>query len=145
MTALFHISALAEHQFALALPLVQITWPEIDLAGWTGFVRGIHDEGGGLLALKEPDDYICGVVAYRRQVGIAGPVLSVPLFTVADLANRPHLARALAEAVEHLGRQLGCRVGHMEFNWRQSRLIDNLRRLGWPAESALLERRLDQP
>jgi hypothetical protein len=143
MTALFHTAALAEHQLALALPLVQITWPEIDLPGWLDFARGLRTEGGGMLVLKEPDDYICGIVAYRRLAGIDGPVLSVPLFTVADLANRPHLAQALVEAVEHLGKQLGCRIGHMELNWRQSRLVDRLRRLGWPAESALLERRLD--
>jgi|SRR5579859_2304240 len=141
MTALFQTSALGDHQLAQALPLVQISWPEIDLPSWLDFARGIREEGGGLLVLKEPEDYICGVVAYRRQTGLDGAVLSVPLFIVADLANRPHLAQALAEAVEQLGRQLGCRIGHMEFNWRQARLIDHLRRLGWPAESALLERR----
>jgi hypothetical protein len=94
-----------------------------------------------LLALKEPDDYICGLLAYRRQTGLTGTVLSVPLFTVADLANRWTLAEALVEALEHLARQLGCRVGHLEFHWRQSRLLDSLRRLGWPAEAALLQRR----
>lgn len=141
MTALFHTDALADHQVALALPLIQVTWPEIDLPAWLAFSRGIHEEGGGLLALKEADDYICGVLAYRRQAGLAGTVLSVPLFTVADLANRPNLAETLIEAIEQLGRQLGCRVGHLEFHWRQSRLLDRLRRLGWPAEAALLQRR----
>jgi len=143
MNDLLHTSALADHQLALALPLVQITWPEIDLPAWLDFVRSIRDEGGELLVLKEPDEYICGIVAYRRQAGLDGAVLSVPLFTVADIANRPHLAQVLAEAVEQVGRQLGCRIGHMEFNWRQARLIDRLRRLGWPAESALLEQRWD--
>jgi hypothetical protein len=143
MTVLFHTSALAETHLALALPLVQITWPEIDLPAWIEFARDIRGEGGDLLVLKEDDDYICGIVAYRRQAGIGGPVLSVPLFTVADLANRSDLAETLADAVEQVGRRLGCRVGHMEFNWRQSRLVDNLRRLGWPAEAALLGRRLD--
>jgi hypothetical protein len=143
MDALFQTSALADHQLAQALPLVQITWPEIDLPAWLDFVRGIRDEGGELLVLKEPDEYICGIVAYRRQAGLDGAVLSVPLFTVADIGNRPHLAQALVDAVEQVGRQLGCRIGHMEFNWRQARLIDRLRRLGWPAESALLEQRWD--
>ena len=141
MTALFQTSALPGHQLAQALPLVQLTWPEIDLPAWLDFARGIGEEGGGLLALKEPDDYLCGVAAYRRQAGLDGAVLSVPLFTVADLVNRAALAQTLADAVEQLGRQLGCRIGHMEFSWRQARLIDQLRRLGWPAESALLERR----
>jgi len=143
MNALFQASALADHQLAQALPLVQITWPEIDLPAWLEFVRGIRDEGGALLVLKEPDEYICGIVAYRRQAGLDGAVLSVPLFTVADIANRPELAQALAEAAEQVGRRLGCRIGHMEFNWRQARLIDRLRRLGWPADSALLAQRWD--
>jgi hypothetical protein len=141
MTALFHTDLLADHQFALALPLIQLTWPEIDLPAWLAFAHDIREEGGGLLALKEPDGYICGLVAYRRQAGLTGRVLSVPLFTVADLANRPSLAETLVEAIEQLARQLGCRVGHLEFHWRQSRLLDSLRRLGWPAEAALLQRR----
>lgn len=143
MTALLQTSALADNQLAQALPLVQISWPETDLPAWLDFARSLREEGGGLLVLREPDDYICGVAAYRRQAGLDGAVLSVPLFTVADLANRPQLAQALAEAVMQMGRQLGCRVGHLEFNWRQSRLVDQLRRLGWPAESALLHRRLE--
>ena len=141
MTVYFQTSALADDQLAQALPLVQISWPEIDLAAWLDFARGIREEGGDLLALRETDGYICGLVAYRRQTGLDGAVLSVPLFIVSDLANRPYLAETLAEAVEQVGKQLGCRIGHLEFNWRQARLIDQLRRLGWPAQSALLEQR----
>jgi len=142
MTTPFQASALADHQLALALPLVQITWPEIDLGAWQDFARAIRDEGGGLLVLRE-GGYICGVLAYRRQVGLGGAVLSVPLFTVIDLANRPAVAKALVDAVQGVGEQLGCRSVHLEFNLRQSRLVARLRSLGSPAELFLLQRRWD--
>ena len=143
MTALLHASALADHQLALALPLVQITWPEIDMAAWQAFAGAIRGEGGGMLVLKE-GDYICGVLAYRRQAGLAGAVLSVPLFTVIDLANRPGIAKVLVDAVEALGKQLGCLSVHLEFNLRQSRLVSRLQSLGTPAEMFLLQKRWDK-
>lgn len=131
MIAPFQALSLADHQLSLALPLVRLTWPEMDLAAWQDFARAIRGEGGGLLALWE-GDYICGVLAYRRQAGLAGPVLQVPLFTVADLANRPGVAEALVDAVGTLGEQLGCRAVHVEFDARQSRLAASLRGLEAP-------------
>ena len=139
MTAVLHASALADHQLALALPLVQITWPELDMAAWQDFARSICGEGGGMLVLKD-DDYICGVLAYRRQAGLSGAVLSVPLFTVVDLANRPHIAKVLVDAVERLAKQLGCLSVHLEFNPRQSRLVSRLQSLGTPAELFLFRK-----
>jgi hypothetical protein len=141
MSTLFHASALPDHQLALALPLVQVTWPETDLTSWLTFARSIREEGGGLLVLREVDDYICGVLAYRRQTSLSGAVLSVPLFTVADLTDRPRLAQTLIDAVETLGKKLGCQAVHLEFHLRQARLVDRLRRLGSPAELFLLQRR----
>ena len=114
-------SDLADYQLALALPLVQITWPETDLAMWQEFVHSIRAEGGGLLALSE-DEYICGVMAYRRQASLKGPVLFVPLFTVADLANRRGVAKALVEAADMLRERLGCDTIEMDFHPYQSHL-----------------------
>jgi len=121
MIAPLRASGLADHQLAMALPLVQITWPETDLAAWQEFVRAIRAEGGGLLALTE-DGYICGVMAYRRRAGLKEPVLSVPLFTVADLANRMGVAQALVEAADMLRERLGCETIEMDFHPRQPRL-----------------------
>jgi len=114
-------SSLADHQLAMALPLVQTTWPETDLPAWQAFVHAIRAEGGGLLVLTD-DSYICGVMAYRRHAGLKGPVLSVPLFTVADLANRIGVAQALVEAADMLRERLGCETIEMDSHPRQSRL-----------------------
>jgi GNAT superfamily N-acetyltransferase len=131
MTTHLHASDLADNQLALALPLVQITWPETNLAAWREFARGLRAEGGGLVALTE-GDYICGVMAYRRQAGTEGPVLSVPLFTVADLANRRGVAKALVDAADELREKLGCETIQLEFHPGQSHLAA---RVGGSAQS----------
>ncbi len=141
MNTPFEASALPDQHLAQALPLVQVTWPETDLPSWLTFARSVQAEGGGLLVLREVDDYICGVLAYRRQASLSGPVLSVPLFTVADLSDRPSLAQTLIDAAEDLGKRLGCQAAHLEFHLRQARLVDRLRRLGSPAELFLLQLR----
>ena len=131
MTDDLHASDLPDHQLALALPLVRITWPETDLAAWCEFARALRAEGGGLVALTERD-YICGVMAYRRQASLKGPVLSVPLFTVADLANRRGVAKALVDAADMLREKLGCDTIQLEFHPGQSHLAA---RVNGPAQS----------
>lgn len=129
MIPALHVSALADHQLALALPLMQITWPDLDLAAWRDFAASLRGEGGGLLVLTE-GEYICGVLAYRRLAGLFGAVLSVPLFTVADLANRPGVAQALAAAAENIREQMGCRSVRFDLHPSQSRLAARLRDVG---------------
>jgi len=121
MIAPLRATGLADHQLAMALPLVQLTWPKTDLAAWRRFVLAIRAEGGGMLVLTE-EEYVCGVMAYRRQAGPKGPVLSVPLFTVADLANRIGVVRALVDAADLLRERLGCETIEMDFDPRQSHL-----------------------
>ena len=43
MHAPFDIAALTTEQAAQALPLVQATWPDMDLASWEEFIRFFAD------------------------------------------------------------------------------------------------------
>jgi len=143
MTTSYHAASLTADELAQALPLIQVTWPEVGLQAWRDFARSVVAGGGGVLALREQSGYICGLLAYRRDSSLGGPVLLVSLFTVADLANRPGLANDFLGAVEGLARRLGCVGVRFQLDARQPRLTSQLRRLGLSSDLFLLRLRCD--
>ena len=111
MRASFASVVLSGDQVPQALPLVQATWPGVDLASWESFVTFFSgraaSEESGLLALCDGAGYLCGVLAYRRDWDLrAGPILAVPLFTAVDVANSLQIVRALLDAAERQASEL---------------------------------------
>ena len=142
MGSRFEIVGLAGEHVARALPVIQATWPNIDLPSWERFVGGFADSEqrpAGLLALHDGAGTLCGVLAWRRDQDLRGrATLAVPLFTAVDLANSPYTVRALLDAAEALACELTC--GHVEIRLyeEQGEFVSRLRELGLTADASLL-------
>jgi hypothetical protein len=130
VSASFRVEPLAEEQIAQALPLVQVTWPLADLEAWSNFVAFFSGQGG-VLALRDPADYLCGILVYRLDQDVElGRILEVPFFTTVDMANSLRVVRALLDAAENRAFELGCTGLYIRLQRDQAGLATRLRRLG---------------
>ena len=135
MSAPFDAIILSGDLIPLALPLVRATWPALDMVAWQTFVQFFNGrapgEESGVLGLRDEARCLCGVLAFRldRDV-VAGPVLAVPLFTAADVANSPHTIRALLDAAETRALDLGCMAVRIHLANGQAGLASRLRLQG---------------
>src|SRR5690242_12270054 len=102
MNVIFQADTLARDEISQAFPLIQATSPEVDLPTWRSFVQFFADrENSGVIALRDPVNCVCGVMAYQLDRDLrAGLMLTVHLFTAADLMNSPRIVQALLEAAE---------------------------------------------
>src|SRR4051794_22018210 len=113
MSVSFHVAALSADQVPQAFPLIRATWPSADLIAWQSFVAFFNDHkfagDAGVLAIRDPADAICGVLAYRLDRDLRfGRMLAVQLFTAIDLINSARTVRALLDAAEARAVELGC-------------------------------------
>lgn len=148
MSASFNVAVLSGGQAPLAFPLIQATWPSIELASWLSFVEFFNDPkattGSAVLALRDSVSCICGVLAYRLARDLrAGPVLAVELFTAADLANSLGTVRALLEAAEMQALELGCAGVQIRLYNDQPALASRLRTLGLLSETGMFWKMID--
>ena len=148
MSVSFHVAALSDDQVPQAFPLIQATWPGADLNAWQGFVRFFNDRAAakdaGVLSLRDPAGYICGVLAYRLDRDLrAGRMLAVPLFTAVDLINSPRTVGALLNVAEMRATELGCTGVQIRLYADQSRLASRLRLLGLSSEGGLFWKKID--
>ena len=140
----FRTVALSEDQATLALPLAQVTWPEIDLEHWRHYIRSFgygKRAPSGILALRDAGDYFCAMFAYRVGPDVRrGLVLAVPLFTAIDLANSPKFAQRLLAAAEAKAHELGCSSLEIRLYRAQSNLAVQLRSLGLVDTAAIVSK-----
>jgi hypothetical protein len=135
MSASFDAIILSGGLIPLALPLVRATWPVVDMAAWQTYVQFFNDRApgaeSGVLGLRDEARCLCGVLAFRldRDV-VEGPVLAVPLFTAADVANSPRTIRALLDAAETRALDLGCMAVRIHLANGQAGLASRLRLQG---------------
>jgi hypothetical protein len=126
-----------------ALPLVQATWPEVDLLNWLSFVRFFNGETTGpescILVMSDPSGHLCGILAYRLDHNLRdGLMLSIPLFTAVDVANSLQTVRALLDIAKARASELGCAGVQIRMDKEQSKLAARLRSLGLSSEAGLL-------
>jgi len=126
-----------------ALPLVQATWPDVDLLDWLSFVRFFNGETTGpqscILAMRDSSGYLCGILAYRLDHHLRdGPMLSIPLFTAVDVANSLQTVRALLDIAKARAAALGCAGVQIRLDKAQSKLAARLRNLGVSSEAGLI-------
>ena len=148
MSASFRVEPLSGDQVAQALPLVQVTWPQADMAAWRDFVEffSAPDARGGILALRDPADYLCGILVYRLLQDVeAGRILEVPLFTTVDMANSLRIVRALLDAAENRASELGCAELQIRLQRDQSGLSGRLRRLGLTSNVEVMSMPIEAP
>jgi hypothetical protein len=140
MSVSFESIALSGDQASQALPLVQATWPSVDLAAWERFVK-FYSEGAaagesGILALRNTAGYLCGVIAYRRDWDLQkGPILAVHVFTAIDLANSLQTVRGLLDAAEMRALELHCRGVAIHLGAKQGALGSRLHALGLSSQA----------
>lgn len=96
-----------------ALPLLHVTWPAVTAESWRDYLRFVGTRSGpersGVMALRDTDDYICGLMVYEVERDIvAGSVLTVPVFTVVNMANSPVPAQILLDAARAAAVDFGC-------------------------------------
>jgi len=96
-----------------ALPLLRVTWPALTADSWRDYLHfvGVRSGpgSGGVLVLRDVDDYICGLMVYEVARDLfEGPVLTVSVFTAVDLANSPIPAHRLLEAARTAAADFGC-------------------------------------
>jgi hypothetical protein len=149
MVTFFRPIALSEDQAAQTLPLVQVTWPEVDLARWQQFVRSFARRSAnapsGILALRDAGDYFCAMFAYRVDLDLRrGRVLTVQLFTAVDLTNSPKVAQALLGVAEAKALGLGCAEIEIRLHKEQSTLAAQLRSLGLADATDVFSKTVDR-
>jgi hypothetical protein len=127
--------ALSGKQLPRALPLVRATWPGVGAQDWLTYVGFLtartKGEEAGVIALGDPSDYLSGLLVYEAERDLQqGRVLTVPLFTVIDLANSVTPVRALLEAAKAKAADLGCGGLQVRLYPEQAALAMRLRLLG---------------
>ena len=118
-----------------ALPLIQATWPDIDLPTWRSFVKSFTAKhpasSSGALALLDGSGGLCGVLAYCQEFDLCeGPTLAVRLFSAVDLRNATAPARALLDAAMEQARRHGCHGIHIRLKPEQAALARSIQSLG---------------
>lgn len=146
MSASFHVATLSGDQVSQAFPLIQAVWPEADLAAWRSFVqffdRGAAGESG-VLAVRDPADYIWGILAYRLDRDLRkGLVLTAQLFAAVDLTNALRTAQAVVEVAEARAAELGCTGVQIHLHNDRTGLASRLRALGLTSESSLFWKKI---
>ena len=139
MSRSFHTAVLAGDDVFQAYPLVQATCPNVDLEAWKDFAKFFAErENCGVLALKDPVNCICGVVAYQLDWELKiGLVLAVHLFTTADLMNSSRTVQALLDAAEARAANLGCNGLQIRLSGNQVKLGSRLSALGLSSGAGL--------
>jgi len=127
--------ALTDRRIPEALPLIQATWPDVDLATWRSYIKSFTRKRtltpSGALALLDGSGGMCGLLAYALELDLhRGPTLEVRLFSAVDLHNAEVPARALLDAAMAKARHHGCKSIHIRLAPEQAALARSIQSLG---------------
>jgi len=91
--------------------------PGVSLDRWRSFarerIRSRQNRPSGIQSVVTEQNYIAGLSSYRVGDDLChGPVMVAEHFVALDLFDRAAVVHALAEFLEDLGRQHGCRCVH---------------------------------
>jgi hypothetical protein len=148
MSASFRVATLSGDQVPQAFPLIQAIWPEADLASWRSFVqffnRGEAAGKSGVLAVRDPADYIWGILAYRLDRDLRkGLVLTAQLFVAVDLTNTLRTAQAVVDVAEKRAAELGCTGVQIHLHKDRTGLASRLRALGLSSDASLFWKKIE--
>jgi hypothetical protein len=144
----FTAAPLTAEDIAVAFPLVHAALPEIDLALWRSFARGIVDlpspyPAGGA-CLRNEGGYVCGVLTYRIERDLRhGTVLNVDLFAALDVTGEEAATRALLQVAEGKARDLHCPAIRVTIEKSGATLTRRLRTSGYRPEATIFCKPLD--
>jgi hypothetical protein len=104
----FRVESIQPDTLADAYPLVRSA-TRVTLERWTEYGAELLGSGGGVLAVKAPDDCIHGVAAFRPGCDLRYKAsLDVDVFVAFDLRGDDRVRRALQGALERTADELGC-------------------------------------
>lgn len=89
-------------------PLVRAGGYDLGLAGWLLDGRSLLARGGSILAVQASSATLYGVATCEAIEQGKARVLKVRTFVTFELSRDAPVRRALTDAVEKLGRDLGC-------------------------------------
>lgn len=105
-----------------AFALVRALDPALSVERWRAFARRAVDaapDEAGIVVLETPDGYLHGLFSWRRVDRLLeGPTLVVENLVTTDLGVGGLTASRLADAIEALAREVGCRSLRIEVGRR---------------------------
>ena len=133
----------------LTLPLVQATWPVVDMTSWRTYVEFFNNpaasQESGIVGLRDPAGCFCGLFAYRLDMDLVfGRLLAVHFFTAVDVANSPSTIRALLDTAETRAQELNCAAVRIGLCNGQEELASRLSTLGLKSETGQFWKKVDQ-
>lgn len=126
----FSVIDLKASQLDSAYPLVRTFAPEVPLKRWRDYGKRLLKDGG-MLGLAGAEGMLFGVLSYRKQERLPGPVLKVDDFVTFELSRAAPGRRMLCEAAEGLARDMGCVAVELRLSSRGFVTDDSSRALGW--------------
>jgi hypothetical protein len=148
MVRSFTAAPLTAEDIAVAFPLVHAALPEIDLAMWRSFARGIvglpspYPAGGA--CLRNEGGYVCGVLTYRIEGDLRhGTALTVDLFAALDVTGEAAATRALLQVAEEKARDLHCTGIRVSIARGGANLARRFLTSGYRAEATIFCKPLD--
>jgi hypothetical protein len=132
----------------LTLPLVQATWPVVEMTSWRNYVEFFNNpaasQESGIVGLRDSAGCFCGLFAYRLDMElIFGRVLAVHFFTAVDVANSPSTIRALLDTTETRAQELNCAAVRIRLCNGQDELASRLCTLGLESETGQFWKKVD--
>jgi hypothetical protein len=101
------VESMQPDSLAEAYPLVRSA-TRVTLERWIEFGAELISNGGGVLAVKAPDDCIHGVAAYRPGRDLRHKeILDVDVFAAFDLRGDGSIRKALCDALDRIATDFG--------------------------------------
>jgi hypothetical protein len=142
MVRSFAAAPLTAQDIGLAYPLICAALPDIDLAAWRSFARGIADlpspfPAGGV-CLRNEAGYLCGVLTYRIDRDLRhGTALTIDVFAALDVTGEEAAFHALLHAAEEKAHELRCAAVRIHLEKPAGTLANRLSSAGYASQATI--------
>jgi hypothetical protein len=142
MVRSFAAAPLTAQDIGLAYPLIRAALPDVDLAAWRGFARGIVDLPSpypvGGVCLRNEAGYLCGVLTYRIDRDLrCGTALTIDVFAALDVTGEEEALRALLHAAEEKAYELRCTAVRVHLEKPAGTLANRLLSAGYACQATI--------
>lgn len=142
MVRSFAAAPFTTEDIGLAYPLIRAAVPDVDLAAWRGFARGIVDlpppgPAGGV-CLRSEAGYLCGVLTYRIDRDLRhGTALTIDVFAALDVTGEEAAFRALLQTAEEKAHELRCAAVRIHLERPAGILANRLSGAGYACQATI--------
>lgn len=118
MVRKLNVSLLSTDEVDYAFPLIRTAWPAAEIEAWRRFatdrIRSGQEKGTGILIVRNEQDCVAGVAAFRLTDDLLhGKVLVADPFCALDFIGQANVARALENGLEKVARRHDCAAIHV--------------------------------